>query len=118
MYPDSLAFGIVRLPAPPGDATLAAKLRDLTVSWSRYDYRGRILEGATIEDVLDEAVDLGYRWCLVQATGHVILERWDEARPRLEQYVSDWIAGGDSLAAGALIDDGGEYGLDDACVLV
>src|SRR5215218_8231329 len=114
MYSEAVAFGIVAAPSPAGDPALAAKLRDLTVSWSRYDYRGRILEAATIEGVLDQAVELGYRWCLVQRAGHVILEDWhaDEGRKRLEQCVSHWISERDFLALGAVIvDDGQGYGL-------
>jgi hypothetical protein len=121
MYSEALAFGIVDAPSPAGDPELAPKLRDLTISWSRYDYRGRILEAATIEDVLDQAVELGYRWCLVQGTGHIILEGWyaDEGRKRLEQCVSDWISERDFLALGAVVgDDGQGYGLDDQCLLV
>src|SRR6266540_2639955 len=93
MYPEALAFGIVGAPSPAGDRELAAKLRDLTISWSRYDYRGRILEAATIEGVLDQAVELGFQWCLVQATGHVILESWhaDERRKSFEQCISTFV---------------------------
>jgi hypothetical protein len=116
IYPEALAFGIVDAPSPAGDAALAAKLRDLTATWSRYDYRGRILEASTVDDLLDQALDLGYRWCLVQATGHVILERWDEGRRRLAEYVADWVVGDDFLVLGALIGDGCR--LDDACLLV
>ena len=76
MYPETLAFGIVDRPSPHGDAALASKLRDLTISWSRYDYRGRSLVSETLAGVLDQALELGYRWCLVQETGHVILEGW------------------------------------------
>jgi len=121
MYSEAVAFGIVAAPSPAGDPALAAKLRDLTISWSRYDYRGRILEAAAIEGVLEQAVELGYRWCLVQRAGHVILEDWhaDASRERLEQWVSRWIGEGDFLALGAVIpDDGGGSGLDDQCLLV
>ncbi len=112
MYSDALAFGIVDSPSPGGDR-LARKLRDLTISWSRYDYRGRILEASTIEGLLGEAAELGYRWCLVQRPGHVILERWhaDDARQRLDECVSRWISERDFLALGAVDDD---Y----ACLLV
>jgi hypothetical protein len=121
MYSEALAFGIVDAPSPGGDPALGHKLRDLTISWSRYDYRGRILESGTIEGVLDEAAELGYRWCLVQKTGHIILERWhaDEGRKRLDQCVSEWISERDFLALGAVVgDDGDGRRLDDQCLLV
>ncbi len=117
MYPEALVFGIVDRPSPQGDAALASKLRELTISWSRYDYRGRILVGETIDGVLDQALELGYRWCLVQEAGHVILESWhaDEGRKRLDQCVSHWVSEHDFLALGAVV---GDDGLDDQCLLV
>jgi hypothetical protein len=107
MYPEELVFGIVDSPASGGDPAVAAKLRDLTISWSRYDYRGRILRAATMEGVLDQASDLGYRWCFVQRSGHIILERWHggEGRMRLDECVSHWISERDFLALGAAGDD-------------
>lgn len=89
------------------------KLRDLTSSWSRYDYRGRILEADTLEDVLDAALEHGYRWCLVQRPGHVILESWhaDPGRRSFAQCVSQWIGDQDFFARGAFT--GG-----DDCMLV
>jgi hypothetical protein len=120
MYPDGLVFGVAHAPSPTGDPTLTLKLRDLTISWSRYDYRGRILEAATIEDVLDQAVELGYRWCLVQAPGHIILEEWraDAASKRLDECVSDWVRERNFLVLGALVSGDGGHGLDDQCLLV
>jgi hypothetical protein len=102
MYDEELVFGLVgSSPAGQGSA-VARKLRDLTISWSRYDYRGRILEASTVEGVLDEAVDEGYRWCLLQRPGNVILERWrgDPEHARFDQCVAKWIGERDFLALG------------------
>ena len=112
MYPDELVFGVTRAPSAACDPSVTRKLRDLTISWSRYDYRGRILDGETIEHVLEQAAELGYRWCLVQSPGHIILEHWhaDERRKRFDHCVSEWIRGRDFLAVAV---DG-----DDACLLV
>lgn len=120
MYDGALVFGLLSPPDDGDDPRLAAELRDLTLTWSRYGYRGRILEGETVDDLLGDALELDYRWCLVQARGHVILERWDddEAARRLEDCLGAWL-GRDFLALGALLDDGeGGRGLDDACLLV
>ena len=102
MYAEELVFGIVGSPPPGQDSAVARKLRDLTISWSRYDYRGRILEASTIEGVLEAAVDEGYRWCLVQRPGNVILERWrgDAEDARFDQCVAMWIDERDFLALG------------------
>ena len=121
MYCEALVFGIVDSPSPGGDPALGRKLRDLTISWSRYDYRGRILESTNIEDLLEQAAGLGYRWCLVQRSGHIILEHWaaDDGRKRFEQCVSEWIGERDFLALGAVVvGDGQGERLDDQCLLV
>src|SRR5215210_6122748 len=109
MYPDALVFGVVSARLSEG-AALRRKLRDLTISWSRYDYRGRILEAETTERVLDQAAELGYRWCLVQRAGHVILERWTADEKRFDQCVSEWVVERDFLALGAVLDDDGHGG--------
>ena len=105
MYPEGLVFGVVDSPLP--DPGLGHKLRDLTISWSRYDYRGLILEDRTTVAVLEQAAELGYRWCLVQRAGNIILERWeaDGAQTRLDHCVSEWIAEHDFLALGAAGND-------------
>lgn len=120
MYDGALVFGLVGTPAEAANPGYALELRDLTLSWSRYGYRGLIVEGATVEHVLDEALERGYRWCLVQAMGHVILESWHEdgLAARLEEWLSPWVHR-DFLALGAVIGNPGEgYGLDDQLLLV
>ena len=103
MYPEALVFGIVDRPSPQGDAALASKLRDLTISWSRYDYRGRILVGETIDGVLDQALELGYRWCLSKGleTSFWSAGTRTGGRKRFDQCVSHWIGERDFLALGA-----------------
>src|SRR5215203_3356782 len=120
MYPDRLVFGLVDAPSHAAEPTFTLKLRDLTISWSRYDYRGPILEARTIDDVLDQALELGYRWCLVQAPGHIILEEWrgGAERKRLDECVSQWIGDLDFLALGALLPGEARYELDNQFVLV
>jgi hypothetical protein len=101
MYPEGLVFGIVDSPEPGCDPALARKLRDLTISWSRYDYRGRILEATTTEGVLDQAAEHGYRWCLVQRAGNIIVERWHaDGGARFDERVAEWIAERDFSALG------------------
>ena len=111
MYPDSLVFGIVDAPVTWGASEVEGKLRDLTISWSRYDYRGRILDGTTIDDVLRQADALGYDWCLIQTPGHVILESWhaDGGPARFAERIADLLARDEGAAA---------YQIDDQCVVV
>ena len=59
---------------------LAAKLRGFTLSWSRYDYRGRPRRCGR-KSPPRPVLDKGYRWCLLQSYGHVFAEQW-----RLEHW--------------------------------
>ena len=76
MYPDDLVFGILNTSNRIHDSLLCAKFKSFTISWSRYGYRGRFIEHEKVNGILDQAVELGYRWCLIQAYGHMIAERW------------------------------------------
>ena len=110
---DSLAGCIPRasssasstLPCPTlgsdtSSATSRSRGRDTTIaaSSSRTGRPSRVLE---------QAAELGYRWCLVQRAGNIILERWeaDGAQTRLDHFVSEWIAERDFLALGAAGND-------------
>ena len=57
--------------------------------------------------MLEQAAELGYRWCLVQRVGNIVLEGWhpDGAHTRLDESVSEWIAERDFLALGAAGND-------------
>lgn len=57
------------------------KLREFTISWSRYGYHGQLIEAATIDQALTRAAQTSARFCLLQAIGHVIDEQW---------YLSHW----------------------------
>lgn len=73
---DRLALGVLDISAAMSDPIVANKYRDLTISWSRYDYRGEIMEAKTVNAILDQATARGHRWCLILPYGHIIAERW------------------------------------------
>src|SRR4249920_397617 len=102
----ALVFGVVDAPSPT-PPQLADKLRDLTVSWCRYGYRGPILTAATVDAVLREAFERGYRHCFVQFAGHVIRERWAAGGPApdLPALLTQLIENEDYLVAGYLTGD-------------
>jgi hypothetical protein len=116
----ALVFGVVDAP-PRTPPRLADKLRDLTVSWCRYGYRGPILSGATVDAVLREASERGYRHCFVQFAGHVIRERWAPGGPAqdLPALLAQLIESEDYLVAGYVNgNDAQGYGLASRCLLV
>jgi hypothetical protein len=55
------------------DAELA---RSRTISWLRFKYSGEIIESQDLRQLLIEASLRGYRYCLLQSYGHIILEQW------------------------------------------
>src|SRR5262245_2635051 len=118
--PSTLVFGVVDAPAGTSPQ-LAEKLRDFTVSWCRYGYRGPILSAATVDTVLRAASERGYRHCFVQFAGHVIRERWAAGSPALDlpALLTQLVDHEDYLVAGYVNgDDAQGYGLSARCMLV
>jgi hypothetical protein len=117
-----LVYGLLDTSATIHEPSLAAKCRELTLTWSRYDYRGPIIEQPTIDAILDQAAREGYRHCFIQSYGQIIRERWVPTRGKGESFLStlkEWIAAHDSLVAGRILTaPGGWYGLDHRLLLV
>lgn len=124
---DNLVFAVVN-PATDEIGGPTARLRDLTIAFSRYGYNGEIVEANNLDQVLRQACQQEVnsssprRFCLVQRAGHVIDEQW---------YLSHWPNGGfyrgisqlmeqaDFVIAGQLIQGAeGTLGLYDDCLLV
>jgi len=122
VYPDTLVFGLLNTAARVGDAQSFDHLRSLTISWSRYDYRGRMIEADSVDGVLGEAAEAGYLWCFLQQCGHVIGETWHPQHWRripMEAALKNLIARHDFLVAGQILgDETAGFGLDDQCLLV
>lgn len=51
-------------------------LRDLTLSWLRFGYQGKVIESESLQSILDQAIKEGYAFCLVQSAGNIISEDW------------------------------------------
>jgi hypothetical protein len=121
-YPNGLVFGLLNSAKRIGDGQFREVLRSLTISWSRYSYYGRIIEADNVDQILCEAADEGYRWCFVQASGHMIGENWYPRhwhRISLEAAIQNWLEQHDFLVGGTITgDDAGGYGLDDQRLLV
>ncbi len=95
----------------PESATL--KARDLTISWLRWGYFGRILSGNSVDAILQQAADGGYEYCLLQAPGHIIVERGGVCGNGAESFyelLDRWISQRDFFVAGK--------GAGDRCLLV
>lgn len=117
-----LVYGLLDTSSSMADPRVAARLRDLTITWSRYDYHGPIIERATIDAILARAAEQGFRYCFIQGYGQIIPERWDPGRnggPDFRSALIEWVREQRLLAAGRILSDGdGGYGLDPRCLLV
>jgi hypothetical protein len=100
---------------------LAAKLRDLTISWARYSYHGTIIEHSSIDHILSAANSKGARYCLLIGYGQVLQERWrpDFYQSQTLHLESDNFSLDHLLIAGRILKhETGWYGVDDRYVLV
>ncbi len=122
MGPGSLVFGLLDTTPQIGDLAVAAKYRDLTISWLRYSYRDSIIEAATVTRILAEAMDRRYRYCFILPYGSIIVEHWDPEEASRGDFVAGvrrWIAENEFLVTGRIVDGGDAwYGFDGQCVLV
>ncbi len=122
MFPPDLVFGLLDTSAQIAEPRLAAKARSLTLAWTRFKYFGVILEDTRIDGILERALERGFRYCLIQAYGHLLEEVWipdgGEAVD-LAAALSRWLQSTELLVAGHWV--GGPnrgYGLDPRCLLV
>jgi hypothetical protein len=100
---------------------LAAKCRDLTITWARYSYHGPIIEDSSVDSIAKVAVQSSARYCLMLAYGQILQEQWLpgeaktsdlHAQPHLEQSERFLVAGR------VITENEGWYGLDHHCLLI
>jgi hypothetical protein len=103
------------------DPVIAEKARSLTISWLRWGYSGNIIEGKSVNEILDRAQEAAYEYCFLQSYGHIVTEQWspkhDESR-ELFRVLSDWILTMDFLVTGHVVKAGGNYALLNRAMVV
>lgn len=126
---DRCAIGILDHSQRMGSPSVVEKYRDFTISWCRYDYRDELIEAAEVNDILDRAVTLGHRWCLILPYGHVPAERWlpEELATAMQQpwqlakgvLACEPVAGDEFLVAGSIVANPDHwYGFENEFLLV
>jgi hypothetical protein len=122
MYIDGVVFGLLDTSSKIPESKLSERLRNFTISWSRYGYHDTILENDSLDDLLREALGLGYRYCLIQSYGHVIGETWIPKHWQQADFqtaLKEWIDDHDFFVTGTILTDAdGWFGLRDDCLLV
>jgi len=122
MYIEGVVFGLLDISSKvPGDR-LAEKLRNFTIAWSRFGYHDVILENRSLDNLLLEALDQGYSYCLVQSYGHVIGETWIPEhweQVDFQTALARWIDNREFFVTGTILEGRqGGYGLAEDCLLV
>jgi hypothetical protein len=119
---ERLVLGVLDISDEISDAIVADKYRGFTISWSRYDYRDEIIEAPAVNEILDQATKLSYRWCLILPYGHIIAERWTPEHWQTQDLfsaLSDRVDQDDFLVAGAIIGNANTwFGFENQCLLV
>lgn len=119
---ERLVLGVLDISDALDDQIVAAKFRDFTISWSRYDYRREIIEAPTVDEILHVATERGYEWSLILPYGHVLAERWAPEHWRTQGFFSvlaRLVEEDDFLVAGTIVAEPGSwYGFKNQCLLV
>lgn len=96
-------------------------LRDLTLSWLRFGYQGKVIESESINSILDQALEEGYQACFIQVPGNIISEDW--MLPHWQQAdfhrcVETHLQKDDFLICANFTEAGNYFALDTSCFLV
>ena len=122
MYVDGLVFGLLDSSGSATHGRLAEKLRNFTIAWSRFGYHDDILESTSLNALLQQALERGYTYCLVQSCGHVIGETWIPKHWEqidFQTALKRWIESQDFFVSGTIChSEQGWYGLAEDCLLV
>ena len=121
MVENEMILGLVDSSSAIGCPQLAAKCRDLTITWSRYSYHGQIIEDASIDKIIDVAVSRGAHYCLILAYGQILQEQWLPEVGNLVEIplVTEVRRPDQFLVAGRILKNiSGWYGIDYRCFLV
>ena len=117
-----VVYGLLDTSASIGDAELAGRCRELSLAWLRYDYHGPVIEDASVDEIVRQALEDGYRYCFILAYGQVIHERWmpgdDGNLGFLEVLVRVCHGMGGMVTGDPLETEDGQPGLDDRCLLI
>jgi GNAT superfamily N-acetyltransferase len=88
------------------DRDLDSWIRDITISWLRFKYSGRIIEDASVDAILDRACASGHRHCLILAHGTIVSHAWELG---LVQTLEAWADGREVLVAGRILRHEGSH---------
>ena len=119
---DGLVFGLLDTSQEIGGPEVAAPYRGFTICWSRYGYQDVMIERQSVDAILEEASQRGFRYCFIQPYGHVIQERWTPDNwqaPDFMTALDSSIRRRDFLVIGPLVEGGNDwFGFEPGCLLI
>ncbi len=105
MPADGLLFGLLDAPLEAVLPELRPTYRELTLAWTRFGYRGEIIEERSVDAILARACASTVRYCVVLTSGWVIKEFWQADRDDGGDFMTDvmaWVTVRHFLVAGRL----------------
>src|SRR5262249_16460600 len=103
---DAVAFGLLDTSHESTHATVPARARSLTVSRIRWGHFGDIIEGTSVDGILDAAIAAGHGYCFIQSYGHLIADNYGPDRAATQDFFAilrHWLTTADFLVAGSVI---------------
>lgn len=102
-----LVFALLDTSDRFADTAAADRARELSLGFTRFKFRGPIIENADPDLLLRQAAQTGARCCVFQPYGCFLQETWvpgDHEHQGLVEALSKWPDSNDYLAAGALLE--------------
>ena len=79
---------------------------DITISWLRFKYTGRIIEDSSVDAILDRATHSGHKYCLILTHGTIVSHAWELGLVKtIEAWASEhaFLAAGETKRAGRFV---------------
>src|ERR1700683_4801541 len=116
-----LVCGVLDTSREVRDAEASSKARSLTISGLRWGFSGNIVEGKSVNEILDRAQEAGYDYCFLQAYGHIVTEQWSPQHDESMEFfhlLRHWIETTNFFVTGHIVRTGENYGLLSRSMLV
>jgi hypothetical protein len=107
MNASALIVGLLARTDRSHDSELDGWLRDITISWLRFKYPGRIIEGPSVDAILARASESRHRYCLILPYGEIVTHAWALG---LVKTIEAWALEHDFFVAGPILHEA-----DSAC---
>jgi GNAT superfamily N-acetyltransferase len=95
-----LIVGLLKTPPTAEGRELHAWLGDITISWLRFKYAGRVIEDSSVDAILERASQAGHKYCLILTHGTIVSHAWELG---MVATIANWADQHPLLAAGEIL---------------